>query len=98
MFEGIIERLQAFMLQHGGTAAVANNIGKHPNKFYVMFRGETKPTRLYWHLARKTFADRCLNVRLMSVEATTKAMGQSSLNSIKPYAKTDERRVLKEFK
>ena len=54
--------------------------------------------RLYWHLARKTFADRCLNVRLMSVEATTKAMGQSSLNSIRPYAKTDQRRVLQEFK
>ena len=54
--------------------------------------------RLYWHLARKTFADRCLNIRFMSVEATTKAMGQSNLNSIKPYAKTDERRVLKEFK
>ncbi len=54
--------------------------------------------RLYWHIARKTFADHCLNERNMSIEATVKAMGQSNLNSIKPYAKLDKRRVLSEFK
>lgn len=44
MFSGVIERLQAFFNEQGGTSAVAEKIGKHPNKFYVMFRGETKPT------------------------------------------------------
>ncbi len=44
MFDGVIERLQAFMNEQGGTSTVAEKIGKHPNKFYVMFRGETKPT------------------------------------------------------
>lgn len=54
--------------------------------------------RLYWHIARKTFADHCLNENGMSVEATVTAMGQSNLDSIKPYARLDRRRVLKEFK
>jgi site-specific recombinase XerD len=54
--------------------------------------------RLFWHLARKTFADHCLNENGMSVEATVTAMGQSNLDSIKPYARLDRRRVLKEFK
>lgn len=54
--------------------------------------------RLYWHIARKTFADHCLNEKNMSIEATVKAMGQTNLNSIKPYAKLDKRRVLSEFK
>lgn len=41
--EKIIERLQTFVNQKGGAVEVAEKLGKHPNKFYVMFPHETKP-------------------------------------------------------
>ena len=40
----IIERFRIFIESKGGARTVAEKLNKHPNKFYVTFRGETLPS------------------------------------------------------
>lgn len=61
MFDKIIVRLQTFINSKGGAVPVAEKIGKHPNKFYVMFRGETKPNSETIMELKKAYPDLDLN-------------------------------------
>lgn len=61
MFDKIIIRLQTFINSKGGAVPVAEKIGKHPNKFYVMFRGETKPNSETIMELKKAYPDLDLN-------------------------------------
>jgi hypothetical protein len=59
--EKIIQRLQIFIESKGGVSVVAEKLDKHPNKFYVMFRGETKPNSATIHELKVNFPDLDLN-------------------------------------
>jgi len=50
------------------------------------------------HMARRIFANECVNIRGMTPEATAKAMGQSDTKSVAFYAEIDKNRVFNEFK
>ena len=53
---------------------------------------------IHVHMARRIFANECVNIRGMSPEATAKAMGQSDTKSVSFYAEIDKKRVSTEFK
>jgi len=53
---------------------------------------------IHVHMARRIFANECVNIRGMSPEATAKAMGQSDTKSVSFYAEIDKKRVSLEFK
>jgi site-specific recombinase XerD len=53
---------------------------------------------IHVHMARRIFANECINIRGMSPEATAKAMGQSDTKSVSFYAEIDKKRVSTEFK
>ena len=57
----IIERLKFFVESKGGATIVGERINKHPNKFYVMFRGETKPNSDTILELKKAYPDLDLN-------------------------------------
>ncbi len=72
--EKIIERLQTFVNQKGGAVEVAEKLGKHPNKFYVMFRGETKPNSTTIHELKMTYPDLDLNWLYTGVESSKQGL------------------------